>query len=527
MKAVHENMVQEIFKPNEIGSNAIVIAPSRTEDGKTWLLSNSHQPIEGRFAWYEAHLHSDEGWNILGGLFPGGVTIFTGSNENLGWAHTNNYHSFGDVYQLKVNPANSNQYKFDEQWVDFGKRVVRLKVKLAGIKLPIKRTVLISEFGPVYKNKAGGYYALRIPAAMDIRAAEQWYNMNKSKNFNEFEQHLQTLAIPMFNTLYADVEGNIFMFSGGRVPKRDPELAWSNPIQGTSSAYKWTEMLAYEDLPYYFNPSSGYIYNANNSPFRATCEDEFCKIYHTGLQIFDYNRGERLDRLMGEVSGEFTMDDLLRIKYDKYLDTDGSYMNNFAALYNLDPSLYPDLADAIEVLNKWDLSGDIDNTQASLGMITDYFLSKSTKMPYAFLMIQSEKLSEELVVDALRKARRFMLKRYGTLELPLGDIQFLIRGKKRLPVGGMSEVLRACDVKLHHKRKGHFRMVSGDGYIQIARYSPDGVELETVNAYGASSRPGCDHYDDQMELFVREQTKTMTLDKEAVLRNASRIYPPK
>src|SRR5690606_21382877 len=61
LKAVHDDLLDEIFKPNEIGSNAIAIAPARTEDGKAWLVANSHQPIEGRFAWYEAHLHSEEG----------------------------------------------------------------------------------------------------------------------------------------------------------------------------------------------------------------------------------------------------------------------------------------------------------------------------------------------------------------------------------------------------------------------------------------------------------------------------------
>ena len=40
--------------PEMNGSNAFAIAPKRMADGKTWLISNSHQPYEGQVAWYEA-----------------------------------------------------------------------------------------------------------------------------------------------------------------------------------------------------------------------------------------------------------------------------------------------------------------------------------------------------------------------------------------------------------------------------------------------------------------------------------------
>ena len=53
-----------------IGSNAFAFRRAKTKDGKTYLNVNTHQPLEGPFAWYEAHLVSEEGWNMLGGLFP-------------------------------------------------------------------------------------------------------------------------------------------------------------------------------------------------------------------------------------------------------------------------------------------------------------------------------------------------------------------------------------------------------------------------------------------------------------------------
>ena len=82
------------------GSNAFAFHPSKTTTGEAFLAINAHQPVEGPVAFYEAHLQSEQGWNILGGLFPGACLVFHGTNENLGWAHTVNSPDIIDVYQL-------------------------------------------------------------------------------------------------------------------------------------------------------------------------------------------------------------------------------------------------------------------------------------------------------------------------------------------------------------------------------------------------------------------------------------------
>ena len=83
------------------GSNAFALNSNKTSDGKTRLIINSHQPLEGPVAWYEAHISSDEGWNMMGGLFPGAPFIFVGFNENLGWGMTVNQPELTDSFKLK------------------------------------------------------------------------------------------------------------------------------------------------------------------------------------------------------------------------------------------------------------------------------------------------------------------------------------------------------------------------------------------------------------------------------------------
>jgi len=86
--------------PEMNGSNAFAIAPKRMADGKTWLISNSHQPYEGQVAWYEAVTHSNEGLDMAGALFPGSPFVLLGHNGNLGLTNTVNRPDPIIVYKL-------------------------------------------------------------------------------------------------------------------------------------------------------------------------------------------------------------------------------------------------------------------------------------------------------------------------------------------------------------------------------------------------------------------------------------------
>jgi acyl-homoserine-lactone acylase len=76
-------------------------------------------------------------------------------------------------------------------------------------------------------------------------------------------------------------------------------------------------------------------------------------------------------------------------------------------------------------------------------------------------------------------------------------------------------------------KDGKVRAYQGESYIELVKFSKEGPEIETVIPYGASNHPESPHYTDQMELFVHQQTKKMTLDKATILKEAERIYHPR
>ena len=133
-------------------------------------------------------------------------------------------------------------------------------------------------------------------------------------------------------------------------------------------------------------------------------------------------------------------------------------------------------------------------------------------------------IEEKIMVEAIREAKKHLEKHFGKTQIPLGELQRHQRGEVDLPVMGGPDILAAAYGA--KQKDGRFRIYTGDSYIELVRYSENGVEIESVNAYGASAKAGSPHYTDQMEMYTRHQLKRMVLDKEAILREAKRVYHP-
>ena len=77
--------------PDERGSNGFAVAGKRSADGVTRLIVNSHQPWVGGVTWWEVVVHSEQGWDFAGALFPGAPYPLLGHNKTLGWTNTDRY----------------------------------------------------------------------------------------------------------------------------------------------------------------------------------------------------------------------------------------------------------------------------------------------------------------------------------------------------------------------------------------------------------------------------------------------------
>jgi len=513
------------------GSNAIAISNSKTIGDKTFLAINSHQPLEGWYSWYEAHLNSEEGLNILGGTFPGGLTIFHGVNENLGWAQTVNHADFTDVYKLEMDPENDLHYLLDGKSTALIKKKYWSWMKLwKFIKIPIRRTIYESIYGPTFETE-NGFFAWRAVAPRGLKMGEQWFAMNKATSFDEFKSALEIQGIPCTNIVYADREDNIYFISNARLPKRNPSYQWDKVLPGNTTATLWDDDDNYSinEIPNIINPPSGYVFNTNNSPFNASdTADDYQQSDLNNTQGFQHenihnNRSKQFQKLIAEYDS-LSYQDFKDVKFSTYYP---SYMmtpnvTNLELMMDQDPTKYPDIADAITLLNKWDRNTTIDNTGIAFFNFAYKELEKVIKPQGKFK--RDGKINEDDCIKAITAARKYMMDTYGNLEIPWGDVQRHIRGDVNLPLSGGPDVLAAM-YAVEHKDK-QIKGVAGESYIALVQFTNDGVEIETINAYGSSAEPDSPHYTDQMQLFVDRKLKPMSLDIAKAFAEADTVYYP-
>ncbi len=503
------------------GSNAYAFNSKITEDGNVYLAINSHQPLEGPVAWYEAHLMSDEGWNILGALFPGAPSILHGCNENLGWAHTVNYPDKLDVYQLELNPENKNQYKLDGKWEELITTKIKLRVKVAGITIGVKKKIWESKFGPTMLTKNGAF-AIRTGALMEIRALEQWYRMNKSKNFTEFKNALNMNAISGYNIMYADRFDTIYYLSNAKLPIRNPNYKWNTTLPGNISTTLWTDFHPIKDLPQVLNPSSGYLFNSNHSPFNATSSIDNIKTSeydHTmGYETNNNNRSLRFMELISQFP-KLSYNNFKRIKYDLQLPIKLAYETNTDSLFLLSANELPSLKDLITTLKEWDHKADINSKGAALFAIIYYQVVKEQSEGATY-----RSLSKKKCVELLEFTKQYLITNFGKTNIVLGEYQKLARGNKQVALQGIPDVISA--MRSVPFENGRIKGEQGESYIELVKFTKQGPDIETINCYGASTNPASPHYADQMNLFTEQKTKPMTLNKEQVYKEASRIYHP-
>jgi acyl-homoserine-lactone acylase len=501
------------------GSNAIAVNSLKSADGQVYLDINAHQPLEGPVAFYEAHLCSEDGWNIIGANFPGAPSILHGCNEYLGWAHTVNAPDKLDVYQLEINPANKLQYKFDDKWETLEERTAKLKVKVSGIVLPINKKTYWSKYGPTVIT-ARGTFSIRMPAQMDIRGLEQWYRFNKAKNFTEFKSALNMLAIPGYNIVYADRYDTIYYLSNGRIPVRDPKYNWKTTLPGNTSATLWTALHPLADLPQVLQPKSGFVYNTNHSPFHATegPDNAVVKDPTMGYETLENNRSMRFAELIAK-HDKLSYEDFKKIKFDRQYPNKFAFPFNIDSIFLLNAKEHHEIADLIHQLNQWDKNAAAESIGAgTFLMVYDSLRSKRNQF------IQTKMLFQNQAIAVLQEIKADMIKNFGRTDLQLGDIQKLVRGDKVIPQPGLPDVL-APMYSIPYKN-GMVKGNQGDAYVELVRFTKDGPIIETINTYGASSKKDSPHYTDQMEMYTHQQTKKMSLNKKEVYDSAEKIYHP-
>ena len=494
------------------GSNAFAVTPEKS-GGPTILVSNSHQPWRGGVAWYELVVESEEGWHYAGANFPGSPFPFLGHNEHLGWTNTVNTPDMVDVYRLEMSEDGS-RYRIGGEWRDLEATTVTLPVKLGPVTLPIRRTVYRGVHGPVIRND-DGFFAIRYGGIGNLGQLDAYYRLNKATDLEQFETILARMDIPSTNFIYGDKAGNIAYIYNAALPDRVKGYDWRNILPGDDPRAIWSGPVSYERLPRYVNPASGWIYNANNTPYTAAgagsdlSPQDFAP--ELGVELKQTNRSRRAWKLMSEAE---TLDraTLEAIKYDTAYDRAGYVARLWDELQALDLSDDAELADARDMLMGWDFTADSVGRADALAllMIREFMSSSYQNKPWPDAR------------DELARQVAHLTEHFGRIDPPMGEVLRLRQGDVDLPLDGGSDTLRASttwDVD----EDGRLSVRHGDSFIQWVEWLPgERVSSRSIQPFGAATtRPASPHYTDQAMLFVQHRLKPVHFWRDDVVAHAA------
>lgn len=521
LQLMDEPTIDRAAAAKDKGSNGFAIAPSRSGDGTTRLLANSHQPWSGAVAWYEISMHSDFGLDFAGALFPGAPVPLLGHNKTLGWTNTVNAPDLVDTYRLRLNPDNDQQYWFDGQWRTLERERVWLKVKVGWFTLPVSRIVERSVHGPVLRN-ANGAFAVRYAGIGQVNQVTGYYALVKARTYAEWRAALAKQAIVATNFIYADNTGKIAMVYNASFPKRRAGFDWQGVLPGDTSAALWTTYHAADDTPAIVSPRSGYVYNANNTPFLATAEADNLRRANfdptMGIESRQTNRSVRAFELLDTIP-KITREALLAVKFDARYSRAGWVGVVLDSMARVDTVAEPQLAPAVRLLASWNGAMADDSPGAVLATTVIGPAIRATFLGQP----------RPPAASSLRDGVKFLMDHYGRLDVPLGTVLRLRHGNQDLPLRGGPDALRA--VYSSPSADGKLVGEVGDSFIMLVEWGADGVvHSESVQPFGAAtSRAGSAHYADQAPLFAGEKFKPVWFteaEQRAHLERETRVGAP-
>ena len=531
--------------PEPGGSNGFAIAPGRTASGHAMLLINPHTSFYFR---PEVHVVSQEGLNAYGAVTWGQFFVYQGFNERAGWMHTSGGGDVIDEYlETVVERGGKYFYKHGTEERPVVAKQITLPYRAADGRM--QRRVVTAYFthhGPIVRSADGKWVAVRLMQE-PIKALQQSYLRTKATSYAQFAEVMKLRTNSSNNTVFADADGTIAYWHGNFVPRRDPAIDFTRPVDGSDPRTDWRGLHETTETIALRNPKTGWIQNTNNWPWTAAgaespdstrfprymnAQGENARGVHA-LQVLDTLQGVTLDRLIAAA-------------YDTHLPAFEATVPAIVKAYDALPAgdaLRASLAAQVDTLRRWNLRFSAASVPTSLAIFWgEDFMARHAATARArgmgALDYAAKGAAAPELLESLARASAKLERDFGDWRTPWGEINRFQRldgaidqkyddAKPSLAVAFPSATWGSLASFGQTGQRTTKRIYGnrGNSFVAVVEFGPR-VKAKSVLAGGVNGDPSSPHFMDQAAMYARGEFKDVLFHKEDVEKEAKRTYHP-
>lgn len=528
----------------ETGSNGFAISPKKSASGHAMLYINPHVPFYFRS---EVQLVSEEGLNAYGAVTWGQFFIYQGFNAHCGWMHTSSNADVADAYAEKiVKKGNDWFYEYDGKLKPVTQRQLTINCKKGDKVEPVKITGFYTHHGPVLGSRDGKWLALKANNRSYNALLESWL-ITKANTYAQYVKAMDMLQNATNNTVYADDQGNAIFWYGNFMPKRDPKLDWTQPVDGTTSATEWKGLHPLSEIVQVRNPAGGWIQNCNATPYASAGKYSPDAAKYPAYMAPDGQnyRGVNAVKLLDN-NEKLTLDGMIAKGYDRYLAAFDAILPPLFKAYDQSGGEFKgNVTSALDLLKKWDRRAAVNSVGTTLGVEYGTLLfamlpraASSEAGTYQTQRVDAllKTMKPEQFIQLFNEATENLTKRYGTWNIAWGEVNRYQRpadgvsfddNQPSLPAASVASTFGQLPSYVSRpmnntkKRYGY----SGNSFMAAVEFGPK-VRAKSLITGGQSFSATSKNFTDQAQMYLDGQFKDILFYKEDVLKHAETTYHP-
>lgn len=538
----------EDYLPLFSGSNAWVLSGKRSSSGFPIFANDPHIKMSNPHIFFEAHIKYP-GLDLYGNYIPLSPFPVMGHTPQSAWGLTMAEVDDVSIYQEKINPENSGQVMYKNNWVDMSKfeESINIKGKAKPYKLIIYESphgVLLDEtkFGVNGKNLAlnwSGHHPKN-------NIITSFHDLAYATTVEEFKRAVSHGASPALNVLWATKWGDIGWWVLGKFPKLPDGLSYDVVLNGWDGKHEIERYYSFEENPHSINPESGVIVSANQKP-----DDE--KFNYLDGYWQPAGRYEILKKRL-EQKKKWKLVDLMRLQLDDSIPISETFVKQI--LKRLDVSkLSLKEKEVLNELKKWNGKSDIESIGSSIFHMLSFYiaqnvfkdelgsknlkkLAKSADHWHALKKVMLDldhtfwdnvktnrvESSQEIITLSFKESVKSLTKRLGPRvsswnwgRLHKLKLKHILGSRWPLNYIFNTKSLSAPGARYSVNNLGHrrltddFSVISGPATRRLIDFSHPQRSLGILPS-GNSGNPFSNHFEDQMSIYLNGKYRLQLMD---------------